>query len=178
MKNTLWSITAGVAVVGGLLAVFGNARSPAVDAGAPPLPPDAGRTDPWRQYLGGDRLEPTSDDDELQTLLKARFNAAAGPVSVKLARTEVGRDTRTGEMEGYAHIRDAWIALHDKPADQVRAWEFYLAMAKQEEGQCEMLINVGKAPSSEPPLVRYFRSNAEVELLLAKRRAAATQPES
>jgi hypothetical protein len=117
-----------------------------------------------------------SGDDELTKLLKERYNCAQRElnslVSALVARPQPGPKLEE-IFDTIRRLRDSEVELTDKPADQVKVHEKYLKVAKSFEDIQLELQRTGFATPADLDRARYWRLDAEVQLLKAKRQAKA-----
>jgi hypothetical protein len=117
------------------------------------------------------------DDDELTKLLKERYNAAQREVRARLAAHIIIPQNSLEEIFGcFRRLHNSELELSDKPTDRVTVLEKHVKVAKWFEKVQEDLFksDVGNPESLEN--ARYWRLDAEIQLLKAKRKAKAATP--
>lgn len=166
-----------------------NQPSPALESIQPlPLPPGVIEPEPVadneilrriKERQAADPLtrKPEAGDDELKRLLKERYNAALFAYKYTEAAYSNGTVTFDELTACCAKMLHAYLELSDKPADQIDAIERYLVFAKQTELKVFSLYKSqtkgGEADKYEK--AKYMRLDAEIQLLRAKRKAAAIE---
>lgn len=122
--------------------------------------------------------KPEAGDDELRRLLKERYNAALFAFKNTIASYEADRGSFDDLVSTSALMLHAELELSDKPADQIAAIERYLEIAKQQELRVFSHIKSGRrgGEADKYEKAKYMRLDAEIQLLRARQKAAATKP--
>jgi len=113
-------------------------------------------------------LEPMPGDDELQRLLKERYNAAVRALRLYEYQYEIGT-ARAGDVCAAARIVvEAESALVDKPQDEIRVLQHYLEFTKSIENEARAKLQAGGVSGISPvdeAQAREARLEAEIKLL-------------
>lgn len=117
--------------------------------------------------------EPAAGDDDLRHLLIARYNAALTELNSIMIASEHGLSRYIDPEETHVRVLNAELGLSDKPADQIAALEFYRDSRKQVESDIKAMYvaNVPGFDTARYQQALYSRLDAEIRLLLAKRKA-------
>lgn len=117
-------------------------------------------------------LKPAPGDDELRKALIARYNAAIGEVKARYQEFLAGKTTMEAMADCSRRLVHSRQELGEKPADLVAFLEQYVELAKIIEKINEHRHEAGRIGIAEVELAHYYRFDAEVRLLKAKRLAA------
>jgi hypothetical protein len=145
---------------------FKDLEKERAEARAPKLP----------RYLKTTYLKPAADDDEMRKLLKERYNAAVVVMKIKYLQADAGKVPFEAVFPAAKKVLELDLELNDKPADQVAAREKMLELAKEAERVVYEQYMAGRAGLDDLAELRGFRLDAEMELLKAKKKAAAPAP--
>ena len=116
-------------------------------------------------------LKEDPKDDELQKLLKARYNEAVGEVK-EIYESWIKGKVIIGSFAGAGQrLVQAGLELYDKPADRVELLTQFVELTKEAEKSAQALHDIGKLASADLHRARYQRLDAEIQLLRAKREA-------
>jgi hypothetical protein len=171
----------------------GQSSTPATPAAEPPKAPPAARPAPAsleeqlaeRDRLQAGALAPPSllaqavpTDNELQRLRKQRYLSAHTMLAEGLKAFDVGTaqvsvDTLLGSVT--KRLLPAELALCDRPADALAAYQHALAALKWIEWVNDTLFRAGRIPIQDMEQTRFERLSMETKILEAKR-AAEAQP--
>jgi hypothetical protein len=117
-------------------------------------------------------LKADAKDDELRKLQIDQFNAALGELKVEWEFIFGGKNLPSfGMLECASRFVQCGLELHDKPKDRIALLTDYLEMAKLVE---EVYGGGREGEAAAGPGVhqaRYFRIDAEIQLLKAQRAA-------
>jgi len=119
--------------------------------------------------------EPAAGDDELRKLLIARYNSAVNELKMRFQRYEFGQSSLDFMLETARRVADSELELSDKPADQILVCQKLFQFAKDVEKLTESQFRTGIAGTGNVEFARYWRLDAEIKLLKAKRKVAATK---
>ena len=122
-------------------------------------------------------LKPAPGDDDLKKLLKDRYNTALQGLQAGIEECEQGRHHVSAMLPHVLKVRDSWVELNPNPADQIAIRELYFEVAKAGHEMVEGQFRSGTIGAADVAAARYTRIDAEIQLLLAKRKAKA-QPRS
>jgi hypothetical protein len=150
------------------------ASSPAPKPGPTPAPSRDVRTTAGRvpeaspAWLTAKPLEAGTNDDELQKLLKARYNAALKSLQGHLARTEIDPTVSMTPVIAAAHtVLDADLAI-TAPKDTVGAYQHYLEFMRHFDDVAGTRWKNGSLGSDEVNAAHEARLDAEIKLMQAK----------
>jgi hypothetical protein len=118
-------------------------------------------------------LKPAPGDDEIQKLMKERYNAAVMVVQSRLQEYMAGRGTLQNFEDAIRKVRDARLELTDKPAEQLPILELCLGLAREVEGITDARFQAGQIGAAERDEARRARIDAEIHLLRVKKKIAA-----
>ena len=110
-------------------------------------------------------------DDELRRLLKERYNAAVGELHDRTKEFLAGRGTLEYLFDAHRRLTRAGLEVYEKPADRVALLQKNLDQAKEVEKVNQARFDAGRIASQDLHRSRYFRLDAEIELLRARRAA-------
>ena len=109
-------------------------------------------------------------DDELTKLLKARYNEAVGEMNAQVERYVSGTAVLDLTLEAGRRLLVSGLEMMDKPADRIAMLEQYLELAKEVEKVTKAQHDAARIPIQQMHQVRYYRLDAEIQLLRAKRK--------
>jgi hypothetical protein len=115
-------------------------------------------------------------DEELSKLLLARYKSATVVVDARFQRFIAGRERVESVVESLRMLRDAWVALSDKPADQVAIYELCFDLAKEIAEISEARCEAGRMTIQDCETARYTRLDTEIQLLSLKRKLKQPSP--
>jgi hypothetical protein len=127
-----------------------------------------------RQY-GIDGSATTSLTEETQALLNARFDSATKALRAERIKLDNGKSTFEAVNQAAQRVRDAEVELSTTPDGQITALTKHVALMREFEQDAAKRIEAGALAVGDDETPRYWRLTAEVELLRAKRAAAATK---
>jgi hypothetical protein len=110
-------------------------------------------------------------DDDLEKLLKGRFNEAVGVLTLRVQTYQAGRGTFEQVFEAARHVLRSELDLTEKQAEQVAVREKFLTLAKELERIAKLRFEAGQVPKDEVHTAAYWRIDAEIQLVKAKRKA-------
>jgi hypothetical protein len=154
MKTTRSTLTVGLAII--CLALLGG----------------------WvatRSHAAADATTRQAPDDEMQALLNARFDSATKALRAERIKLDNGKSTFEAVYQAARRVRDAEVELSTTPDGQITALTKHVALMLQFERDAAKRIDTGALAPGDAEAPRYWRLNAEVELLRAKRAATATK---
>jgi outer membrane protein TolC len=122
--------------------------------------------------LTGKPLRIDPKDDELQKLLKERYNAAQAGVEVFLKQYQAGVVDLDHVFEASRRLRVARLELCEKPEEKIACLEELVRFMKSIEQLAEGKSRAGVESNVDVMRARYYRLDVEIELLRAKRAAA------
>jgi hypothetical protein len=110
-------------------------------------------------------------DDELRKLQIERYNE--GLEELKSLTELMLRGTKTPERYFDAGKRfvQSGLDVFDKPEDRIALLTDYVAFAKDNENVFQTQLQGGKVAAADTHLASYYRIDAEIQLLKAKRAA-------
>jgi hypothetical protein len=116
-------------------------------------------------------LKADPKDDELRKLQIARYNEAVE--EVKGLGELVLRGVRTPDvlLDAAKHVAQSGLDVYDDHNDRIRLLTDYVELTKENEKVFEAHQNAGRVAQSDLHMARYFRIDAEIQLLKAKRAA-------
>jgi hypothetical protein len=155
------------ALLGGWLLLASG--PPSTAAQQPKKLPDPLWLEKLRPVLEAKPLEAAADDDAVRKLLKARYNAALRGLQARYEEVEAGKATLFTMLDAYSFVRNSWIELSDKPAEQIRAREIYFELAKEAESAAEVRHDRNALSTADLETYRYIRLDAEIDLVRAKK---------
>jgi beta-lactamase regulating signal transducer with metallopeptidase domain len=120
-------------------------------------------------YVDDAPLTVAASDDELQQLLKERYNVALAYVRSNYRQLEAGREGPDKVADAGRRVVDAELALHPDSASEIQARERYLKFARIIEALAGLAADRQLRPEYAQG-AREIRLNAEIQLLQAKRR--------
>jgi hypothetical protein len=111
-------------------------------------------------------------DDALRKLLKERYNEAIGELQENYERVRAGALASDVLDESARRALHAGLELNENSADQLALLEKYVAFTKEVEMLMEVRLKTGlRATSADVHRAKYFRADAEIQLLRAKEKA-------
>jgi hypothetical protein len=128
------------------------------------------------KILTAQPIKPGPDDDELQKLLIARYNAAVDEMQHRFQEFIAGRGTMEIFGATAKRLVDAGAELNDKPAHQVKLREQLLELMQEIERINVARHEAGQLSGADLQAARYLRIDAEIQLLRAKRKANPPKP--
>jgi outer membrane protein TolC len=149
-----------------LLVLLGAA---AVGRAAPDDKPDLPRG-PLDKFKA---LELAKGDDEERKLLKERYNVAVEVLKIELVLFQSGIRDWTEVAQATQRLYEAQIELCETPAERVAVREQQLQLARDLEHLASSKFEAGNGTKSDVSRARYFRIDAELQLLRAKKAAEA-----
>jgi outer membrane protein TolC len=126
--------------------------------------------------LKAEPLEQAPADNELQKLLKDRYNAALKATQASTKDYLAGRGTLDLVLEQAKQLLTSELQLTDVPREQASALEKHLQLAQYIEKVCKVRYEAGKLSSADYERARYFRLDTEIQLLRAKQQAESPRP--
>jgi hypothetical protein len=123
-------------------------------------------------------LKPEPGDDELQKLLKARYNEAVSELRAEYEKAQ--RAGQSGPCRVYQpddfygmwkRLVVAGLEARDSPKDKVALLTQYVEVTREAEKDMQAQSEAGRAGIGDLHRARYERLDAEVRLLRAKRGA-------
>jgi hypothetical protein len=157
MRVTLWSTVLATALTGVLfVSPLPGQQPPAPEVELPAL-------------LKAKPLEPDAKDDELRKLQKARYNEAVTETQYRYQAGKANIDDGFADVS--QRLLESGLELNERPADRVRLLEQYLEVAKEVERIGQARFDSGRVSGADFHRMRYFRIDAEIRLLRARREA-------
>jgi hypothetical protein len=141
---------------------------------AQPKPPPAPVGDPPKPAKGILAYKPLKadpKDDELRKLQIARYNEAVEEVQGLLELVLRGAKTPDIFIDAAKHVVQSGLEVYDNSGDRIRLLTDYVELAKEVEKVFEAQKESGRVSDSDLHMARYFRFDAEIQLLKAKRAA-------
>jgi hypothetical protein len=152
-----------------LLLIILSETSPAQDL--KPAPPELLKEVELPALLKAKPLQEDPKDDELRKLLKARYNEAVAETSIVYVQYVRINGRLDSFIEATQRLLKAGLELHENPTEQVKLLNQYMELTKDAEKAAKLRNDSGQAHPSELPRARYYRLDAEIQLLRAKRQA-------
>lgn len=121
-------------------------------------------------------LPPGTRDNELQKLLKDRYNVALKVAQVRVEEHLNGRSSVDSIFEQAKHLLTSELELTDIPKEHVKVREKQLQLAQDMEKVAQARYDSGRLSIADYEQARYFRLDAEIQLLRAKQKAEAAKP--
>jgi beta-lactamase regulating signal transducer with metallopeptidase domain len=123
-------------------------------------------------YVDDPPLKPAASDDELEKLLKERYNAALDYVrnSYRHLQASKDKDVPSNVLGAARRVLSAELALDSDRTSEIHARERFLTFAKTIEARANNLVATGQMSLVSADEAREALSIAEVQLLQAKRR--------
>jgi hypothetical protein len=115
------------------------------------------------------KLSPHEIDRDLRRLVEARYESARKLLAIEEHRLKEGGSSLTSVCEASRRVGDAALELTHNPEAQLAALTNHLAVARRLEESVNRAAENGAATSSDTELARYWRLDAEIALLRAKR---------
>jgi hypothetical protein len=113
--------------------------------------------------------KPAPGADALQKLLIARNNAALTELQARGQELMAGRITTDVLFDAVRRWCDSALELSDKPADQMVVREQTLELTRYIEAVLDAKLAAGTAKVADMEMAHYYRLDAEIQLLKAKR---------
>lgn len=110
-------------------------------------------------------------DDELQKLMKARYNEALGELQDTYRLYQQNQASLNSWAEASQRLVHAGLELYDKPADKVALLSQYVELTKEVEMVAHTLHGAARGTWADVRRARYQRLDAEIRLLRARREA-------
>jgi hypothetical protein len=121
--------------------------------------------------LSAKPLKAGPSDDELQKLLIDRYNAAISELEDRYNEFLAGHAT-LDLMEGVVRrVASSGVELKKKPEDRIALREQLLDFMKRMEEIQKARFDAARIPQADVQRARYFRLDAEIQLLKEKRKA-------
>ncbi len=191
IKFTVAALLAlGVVATGMSLLAFGPGRGPSAAAaqqgtneqsGAPAKEPAAEREapapekePPTEQKVGFANRKPLKagpKDDELRKLQIERYNEALEEARSLLELVLRGAKTPNVLSDAHKRIAQSGLEVYDKPEDRIALLTDYIASAKAMEQIFKAQFEAGRVAETDMHHATYYRIDAEIQLLKAKRAA-------
>lgn len=131
---------------------------------------------PFSLLLEDKLWQASPGDDELKTLLKARYGAAVGEVNVLYQYWVIGNLASDRLHDAILNrLIPSRLALCATTAERVTVLERALQIARQVEDVAKRREEVGVGTRAELPLAQYQRIEIEIQLLRARQAAKSTQ---
>lgn len=121
---------------------------------------------PWKAR------QPTASEDELRKLLIARYNSALKELEVRFMQFLAGRGSLDFMLSVTRRLTECELELCDKPADQIAVRQKLIEITKDVEKINQQRWESGRAGLEDVEFSRYWRLDAEIQLLRAKRKMA------
>jgi RNA polymerase sigma factor (sigma-70 family) len=151
----------------------GRAVQPVEGPGAEQAPDEgrkAEKEEGLPKLLDAKPIRVDRQDDELQKLLKERYNEALAELSVCSQLYQVGRIPYDQLVDAAKRLVTAGLELKDKPDEKVALLRQYVEMMKGFEKITETRLEAGRIGPNELHQARYHRMSAEIELIRLKRK--------
>lgn len=135
------------------------------------------KEDPFKkklpELLRASRLEANPKDDELQKLLKERYNEALAELEARYRVYMSGAGLVTFEslVDAGRRVVTAGLEAREDQADKIEFLSKNLELAREVEKIMEKQQKAGAATLDQVHRARYLRLDAEIELLRARRAA-------
>jgi hypothetical protein len=122
-------------------------------------------------------LKPGSEDGELKKLLIGRHNEALAEMQALRQLMLAGGRQRGMLVDAGGRVVQSGLEVYDKPEDRIALLTDYLEFTKNTEEFFKELLEAGTGESTTYHQARYYRIDAEIQLLKAQRaKAAAEKP--
>jgi uncharacterized protein (TIGR00725 family) len=112
-------------------------------------------------------------DDPLRKLLKERFNYALAEIEARYHRCLAGTGTDEVLFEAAQRLLQAGLEVADTAEARLKLREQYLELAREVERIIALKVEAGKEQIAELERARYFRADAEIQVLREKAKAKA-----
>jgi hypothetical protein len=143
-------------------------------ARAAQAPPD--KPEDLPEILKAQPLKPAPEDNELQRLLKDRYNAALQATQARLQEFLAGRAVIDVLLGQAGQVLTSELGLHGAPLERARVHEKYFQLARDIEKVAKARYDAGRMGIADYEQARYFRLDAEIQLLRARQEAEAIKP--
>lgn len=130
--------------------------------------------------LNSEPLKPAPGDDELQKLLKERYNNALRAVKLSQYAYEAGTSRMSPLCAASRNLVEAELSLVDKPRDEIRVVERYVEFAYKTWKGTEDKLKAGGVTGFSPideAEARAARFEAEIKLLRLRAELKQKEPE-
>jgi hypothetical protein len=138
-------------------------------------PRPAAVDDPPKEKLAGilgyKPLKADPKDDELRKLQIARYNEALEQIKALHETVLAGTKTPDILFDAGKRLCQSGMEVYDDPKDRIKLLTDYVELAKDTEKTFEAQLGGGRVDTSVFHEARYFRIDAEIQLLKAKRAA-------
>jgi hypothetical protein len=114
-------------------------------------------------------------DDEMQQLLRSRFDSATKALRTERTKFEKGTTTLETVYHAARRMREAELELSTTTDGQIDALTKHVALMRQFEQDVSKRIERGQLAVGDDETPRCWRLSAEVELLRAKRAATTAK---
>ena len=152
-----------------LLLIILSATSPAQDL--KPAPRELLKEVEVPAILKAKPLQEDPKDDELRKLLKSRYNEAVTETTVVYVQYVRINGRLDSFIDATQRLLKAGLELHENLTEQVTLLTQYMELIKDTEKVAKQRNDSGQSNPSELPKARYYRLDAEIQLLRAKRQA-------
>jgi len=116
-------------------------------------------------------LKIDASDDELRKLQIGRYNEALGEVSSSIEMVLGGSKQPEQLLNAARRMIDSGMEVFDKPQDRIDLLNDYFLFAKDFEKIFKAQFEAGRVATSDMHLATYYRMDAEIQLLKARRAA-------
>jgi hypothetical protein len=140
-------------------------RAVAQDKVPTPALPD----EPKTGLLSYKPLKPGPKDDELRQLQIARYNETIGEIKGLFELVLRGAKTPETLFDAGTRLCQCGLDVYEDPKDRIRLLADYLEFTKKVEKAFEAEHDMGRGFGSDWHMARYYRLDAEIRLLKAKR---------
>jgi hypothetical protein len=155
-----------VAVTLALLTVLMTGRVVAQEKDPGPVPP---KRESWWQKRKA--LEPGPKDDDLRKLQIEKYNRTLLEMPALTMLVLTGAKPPERLFDAGKRFVEAGLEVFDKPEDRIALLEDYVAMTKEAEKVFQTQLQLGKVVVADVEMATYYRIDAELQLLKAKRAA-------
>jgi hypothetical protein len=114
------------------------------------------------------KVQPRSDDDQLQKLLIERYNVALEEVQQRCEDFKKGLNTMDAVIESSRDMLTAEVAMRTDPQEKIKALERVIEIVRWYEGKLEIGLKEGVGLRADLLRARHGRLNYEIEVLRIK----------
>ena len=123
-------------------------------------------------FPANDQVYRENANDDIETkLMKEKIRAAFMEIQPKKRRVLEGQDSVVFLFESQKRLIDALLEFHKEPAKVISFLELNVEIAKQMEAHKKLRYERGMGRLDDYAMAKYFRADAELRLLRAKKRS-------
>jgi hypothetical protein len=138
---------------------------------APDKDPKDDPPKPTKGILSYKPLKADPKDDELRKLQIERYNAALEELQALSQKVVNGSKSPGSYFDAGKRVVESGLEIYDKPQDRITLLTDYVELAKDTEKVFKAQLEAGRMAADVYHQARYYRLDAEMQLLKAKRAA-------